>query len=158
MAANARKKTARKKAGRKAAPRKASGPVVEFNHAMIYTARFPESLTFYSEVLGFDVVDSYPGVYARLKSPTGGTTMALHGLDAGQQMNASTEGVRLYFEVKALDALCNALEKRGVKFDQMPKDMPWGWRHAYLHDPDGHEVSLYWAGKARFAKTVMRRE
>jgi hydroxymethylpyrimidine/phosphomethylpyrimidine kinase len=73
-------------------------------------------------------------------------------------MNASTEGVRLYFEVKALDALCNALEKRGVKFDQMPRDMPWGWRHAYLHDPDGHEVSLYWAGTARFARTVMRRE
>lgn len=158
MAAKTRKKTAWKKARRKAAPRKASGPVVEFNHAMIYTARFPESLAFYNEVLGFEVVDSYPGVYARLKSPTGGTTMALHSLDSGQQMNASTEGVRLYFEVKALDALCNALEKRGVKFDQMPRDMPWGWRHAYLHDPDGHEVSLYWAGTARFARTVMRRD
>jgi hypothetical protein len=36
--------------------------------------------------------------------------------------------------------------------------MPWGWRHAYLRDPDGHEVSLYWAGKARFKKTVMRDE
>ena len=29
----------------------------------------------------------------------------------------------------------------------MPKDMPWGWRHAYLNDPDGHEISLYWAEK-----------
>jgi uncharacterized glyoxalase superfamily protein PhnB len=83
--------------------------------------------------------------------------MALHLVDPGQQMNARTEGVRLYFEVKALDALCAALEEKGIKFDQMPKDMPWGWRHAYLHDPDGHEVSLYWAGKARFGKTVMRR-
>ena len=73
-------------------------------------------------------------------------------------MDARTEGVRLYFEVKALDALCASLEKKGIKFDQLPKDMPWGWRHAYLHDPDGHEVSLYWAGKARFGKTVMRRE
>jgi hypothetical protein len=25
--------------------------------------------------------------------------------------------------------------------------MPWGWRHAYLNDPDGHEISLYWAGE-----------
>jgi hypothetical protein len=31
--------------------------------------------------------------------------------------------------------------------------MPWGWRHAYLDDPDGHEVSLYWAGRKRFQKT-----
>ena len=157
MAAKARRKTARKKASKKAAPRKASGPAVEFNHAMIYTSRLPESLHFYSDVLGFKILDSYPGVYARLRS-AGGTTIALHLLDQGQQMDARTEGVRLYFEVKALDALCTALEKRGVTFDQMPKDMPWGWRHAYLHDPDGHEVSLYWAGKARFQKTTMRRE
>jgi catechol 2,3-dioxygenase-like lactoylglutathione lyase family enzyme len=151
--ATKKRKAARKK---KTAPRKRSGSMVEFNHAMIYTARFAESLDFYSTVLGFKVLDSYPGAYARLKS-AGGTTIALHCLDTGQQMDARTEGVRLYFEVKALDGLCSALEQKGVKFDQMPKDMPWGWRHAYLHDPDGHEVSLYWAGKARFAKTVMRR-
>ena len=157
--AKARKKATKKSARKsKVSARKVTGPVVEFNHAMIYTARFPESLQFYSDVLGFEVVDSYPGVYARLKSPTGGTTMALHLMDPGQQMDAKTEGVRLYFEVKALDALCAALEKKGVKFDQLPKDMPWGWRHAYLHDPDGHEVSLYWAGKARLGKTVMRRQ
>jgi hypothetical protein len=32
--------------------------------------------------------------------------------------------------------------------------MPWGWKHAYLDDPDGHEVSLYWAGAKRFKKTA----
>jgi hypothetical protein len=31
--------------------------------------------------------------------------------------------------------------------------MPWGWEHAYLNDPDGHEVSLYWAGDKRFRKS-----
>jgi hypothetical protein len=30
--------------------------------------------------------------------------------------------------------------------------MPWGWKHAYLDDPDGHEVSLYWAGAKRLKK------
>ena len=34
--------------------------------------------------------------------------------------------------------------------------MPWGWRHAYLNDPDGHEISLYWAGENRMKKTVMQ--
>jgi hydroxymethylpyrimidine/phosphomethylpyrimidine kinase len=158
MAARTRKKAGETRSKTKSTPRARASSSIEFNHAMIYTTRFPESLQFYSEVLGFKVVDSYPNVYARFRSPTGGTTMALHMLDPGQQMDARTEGVRLYFEVKGLDTLCSALEKKGVKFDQMPKDMPWGWRHAYLHDPDGHEVSLYWAGKARFAKTVMRRD
>ncbi len=131
---------------------------LEFNHAMIYTANLPRALEFYRDALGFKVVDTYPGAYARLKSPNGGTTIALHVLDSGQEMNARTEGLRLYFEVKGLDAFCEALENKGIKFDQMPKDMPWGWKHAYLRDPDGHEISLYWAGKARFAKTVMRDE
>ena len=34
--------------------------------------------------------------------------------------------------------------------------MPWGWRHAYLNDPDGHEISLYWAGENRMQKTIMK--
>jgi hypothetical protein len=34
--------------------------------------------------------------------------------------------------------------------------MPWGWQHAYLRDPDGHQLSLYWAGPKRFRKTRMR--
>jgi hypothetical protein len=39
---------------------------------------------------------------------------------------------------------------------QLPRMMPWGWRHAYLNDPDGHEISLYWAGENRMKKTVMK--
>lgn len=64
----------------------------------------------------------------------------------------SQEGIRLYFEVKELDEFCNELASNGVKFDQMPADMPWGWKHAYLRDPDGHELSLYWAGEKRLRK------
>lgn len=138
------------------APRKRAGPGLAFNHAMIYTTRLPQALEFYRDRLGFKVVDTYPGAYARLKSPGGSTTIALHMLDAGQEMNCRTEGLRLYFEVRNLDAFCDSLAKKGVALDQMPQDMPWGWRHAYLHDPDGHEISLYWAGPARFKKTVVR--
>ena len=132
------------------------GSQIEFNHVMIYTTMLPRSLEFYQDALGFIVVDSYPGAYARLKSPSGDTTIALHGLDPGQKMDVKTEGLRLYFEVRELDAFCAGLEKKGIKFDQAPKDMPWGWRHAYLHDPDGHEISLYWAGEKRLQQTVMR--
>ena len=131
---------------------------VEFNHAMIYTTGLAPALKFYRDALGFQVIDEYPRAYARMRSPSGGTTIALHILEEGKKLDTKQEGVRLYFEVKELDSFCKRLRKKGVKFDQMPQDMPWGWRHAYLRDPDGHEISLYWAGKARFARTVMRDE
>jgi len=148
----------RKQAKKSAAKRAGKSGAVEFNHAMIYTAKLASALKFYRDVLGFQVVDDYPGAYARLKSPSGKTTIALHVLEEGKTLDTEKEGLRLYFEVEGLDAFCKALTKRGVAFDQLPKDMPWGWRHAYLRDPDGHEISLYWAGKARLQRTVMRDE
>jgi catechol 2,3-dioxygenase-like lactoylglutathione lyase family enzyme len=128
-------------------------PQLEFNHAMIYTADYPSALRFYRDLLGFRLLDEYPGAYSRLQSPTARTTIALHVLDPGQRIDPRLEGVRLYFEVRDLDSFCSDLASRGVLFDQMPKDMPWGWRHAYLKDPDGHELSLYWAGDKRFQPT-----
>lgn len=75
-------------------------------------------------------------------------------LEPGHLLDAKTEGLRPYFEVQGLDAFCAALAKQGVLFDQMPKDMPWGWRHAHFRDPDGHQISLYRAGKARLRQTA----
>ncbi len=110
------------------------------------------ALSFYGELLGFRLLETYPGAYARLKSPAGRATIALHVLDRGRRLNTRTEGLRLYFEVDGLGRFCRGLARRGVKFDQMPRAMPWGWTHAYLRDPDGHEISLYSAGRARLAR------
>lgn len=124
------------------------------NHAMIYTRDVARSLDFYANQLGLEVLEEFRGgprlVYARLKSPSGDATIALHLLEPGKEL--ATGGVRLYFEVRDLERFCKRLESRGVKFSQSPKLMPWGWKHAYLDDPDGHEVSLYWAGAKRLKK------
>ena len=127
-----------------------------FNHAMIYTADVTRALAFYRDALGFRVVDEYPGGYARLVSPGSNTTIALHLLDPGMQFDARLEGLRLYFEVKDLSRFCERIAARGVVFDQLPQAMPWGWDHAYLRDPDGHQISLYRAGAARLKPTRMR--
>jgi catechol 2,3-dioxygenase-like lactoylglutathione lyase family enzyme len=119
---------------------------VAFNHAMIYVHQVEPALAFYS-ALGFRLIAKFPG-YARLRAPRGNSTIALHQLDKGMT-SVAAEGIRLYFEVKNLDAFCARLAASGIAFKQMPTDMPWGWRHAYLNDPDGHEVSLYWAGAKR---------
>ena len=132
-----------------------SGSGLEFNHAMVYVNDLAPALKFYRDHLGFKLLDEHGEFYARVQSPTGKTSIALHKAGPGEQVGA--EGTRLYFEVKELDKFCAKLEAAGVKFSKRPQMMPWGWRHAYLNDPDGHEISLYWAGKKRFQKTVMKR-
>jgi catechol 2,3-dioxygenase-like lactoylglutathione lyase family enzyme len=140
----------------------ASAPASEgrltFNHAMIYAKDVARALAFYRDLLGFKLIEDfrYDGraVYARLRAPGGDGTIALH--QAGPGASLASEGVRLYFEVRDLDDFCQKLIKRGFYITQMPRMMEWGWRHAYLNDPDGHEISLYWAGEKRMAKSVMQ--
>ena len=129
-----------------------------FNHAMIYAKDVQRTLDFYREWMGFKLIEDfrYEGkpVYARLRAPGGDGTIALH--QAGPGASVASDGVRLYFEVRDLDDFCRRLQRRGFYFTQLPTMMPWGWRHAYLNDPEGHEISLYWAGENRMQKTVMQ--
>jgi len=134
------------------------GSSLTFNHAMIYAKDVQRALDFYRGWMGFKLLEDfrYEGkvVYARLRAPGGDGTIALH--QAGPGASVASDGVRLYFEVRDLDEFCRKLQKRGFYITQLPTMMPWGWRHAYLNDPEGHEISLYWAGENRMQKTVMQ--
>src|SRR6266852_8856828 len=127
------------------------GASTTFNHAMVYSRDVAAALGFYVDHLGFKLLENFQhqgrSVYARLKSPRGSTSIALHLVAPGEELR--TGGVRLYFEVRDLERFCEHLESAGVQFSQKPKQMPWGWRHAYLDDPDCHEISLYSAGTKR---------
>jgi catechol 2,3-dioxygenase-like lactoylglutathione lyase family enzyme len=129
-----------------------------FNHAMIYVKDVERGLSFYRDLLGFKCIEDFryenKPVYARLRAPGGDSTIALH--QAGRETSVLSDGVRLYFEVRELDDFCRNLQQKGFYITQLPRMMPWGWRHAYLNDPDGHEISLYWAGENRMKKTVMK--
>lgn len=147
-----------KAAAAKSAPAAEPDDKLNFNHAMIYAKDVQGALDFYREWLGFKLIEDfrYEGktVYARLRAPGGDGTIALH--QAGPGASVTSDGVRLYFEVRDLDDFCRKLQRRGFYFTQLPTMMPWGWRHAYLNDPEGHEISLYWAGENRMQKTVMQ--
>ena len=154
VAAAKTKKTAKAAAGAAVS----NGDKLTFNHAMIYTKDVERGVKFYKDLLGFKLIEDFSfeekPVYARLRAPGGDGTIALH--QAAPGANFSSEGVRLYFEVRELDDFCRKLQKQNFYITQMPRMMPWGWRHAYLNDPDGHEISLYWAGENRMKKTVMQ--
>jgi catechol 2,3-dioxygenase-like lactoylglutathione lyase family enzyme len=149
------KKTVPLKAG---ASSSATDRKLTFNHAMIYVKDVERGMRFYRDLMGFKLIEDfrYDGtpVYARLRAPGGDGTIALHQAGAGASL--ASEGVRLYFEVRDLDDFCRKLLQKGFYITQMPRMMPWGWRHAYLNDPDGHEISLYWAGENRMKKSVMQ--
>ncbi len=133
---------------------KKRAPSIEFNHVMIYVRDLGRSLRFYRDGLGFELVEQVEG-YARLRSPNGTGTIALHLLSEDKpHMEPKMEGLRLYFETEDVDGVCARLSKMGFALDAPLKDMPWGWRHAYLKDPDGHEISVYHAGEARFRPTM----
>ena len=129
-----------------------------FNHAMVYVKDVERGLVFYRDLLGFKLIEDFRyenrPVYARLRSPGGDGTIALHQVGPGDSI--SSDGVRLYFEVRELDEFCRKLQKKNFYITKLPRMMPWGWRHAYLNDPDGHEISLYWAGENRMKKTMIK--
>jgi catechol 2,3-dioxygenase-like lactoylglutathione lyase family enzyme len=141
---------------RKLRQTKKQKPKVAFNHAMIYVRDVARAQHFYQDLLGLKTIDVFQfgsqAVYARLQSAIGTTTIALHQVERGHDL-PPFDSIRLYFEVKDLEALCKSLQAAGVEITQLPKPMPWGWTHAYLNDPDGHEVSLYWAGVKRLRRS-----
>ena len=157
-AAPKRTKTSAPRTKRASRPQPEAGDKLSFNHAMVYVKDVQRALDFYRDLLGFKLVDEFRHegrpVYARLRAPGGDGTIALHMAGPGTPL--ASEGVRLYFEIRELDDFCHKLQAKHFYITQMPRMMPWGWRHAYLNDPDGHEISLYWAGENRMQKTMMK--
>jgi catechol 2,3-dioxygenase-like lactoylglutathione lyase family enzyme len=167
MKKRAVKKASAKKSGRAPSKKSASAAALpatnteagklSFNHAMIYVKDVDRSLGFYAGLLGFKLIEDFryegKAVYARLRAPGNDGTLALHL--AGPDDSVASNGVRLYFEVGELDDFCRKLQQKNFYITKMPQMMPWGWRHAYLNDPDGHEISLYFAGANRMKKSVI---
>jgi catechol 2,3-dioxygenase-like lactoylglutathione lyase family enzyme len=148
----------RKPQSNKASVRRETEGKLAFNQAMIYVKDVERGLVFYRDLLGFKLIEDFryenKPVYARLRAPGGDGTIALH--QAGPGDSVSSDGVRLYFEVRELDEFCRKLQQKNFYITKLPSMMPWGWLHAYLNDPDGHEISLYWAGENRMKKTMIK--
>lgn len=107
-------------------------------YLLVYVSDVARSKAFYSDVLGLEVLEDF-GDFVRLGT---GADVGL-SLHVAGRLEAACQGVELNFEVDDVDRTHRDLADRGVAFTQPPKDMPWGARHAYLRDPDGHPVSLF---------------
>ncbi|WP_343227870.1 bifunctional hydroxymethylpyrimidine kinase/phosphomethylpyrimidine kinase [Sphingopyxis soli] len=142
-----------------------TGPAL--NQITLPANDYAVSVAFYKQMGLSQIVDSPGNGYARFAAANG-VTLSIHvspsrlreGLGEGISNGTSPpptppasgrgeDGVVTYLESGALDAWVAHLARRGVQFEQMPKDEQWGWREARLTDPAGNRLCLYQAGEYR---------
>ncbi|MCW5959462.1 MAG: VOC family protein [Pyrinomonadaceae bacterium] len=117
---------------------------MNLNQLTIFTNKPLETVEFY-ERLGLTlIVDSRPR-YARLLCPDGDSTLSVHE-DRSDRVGS---GIVIYFECEDLDFKVSELKYLGLQFDEDPTDKEWLWREAYLNDPAGNRVCLFYAGENR---------
>src|SRR5580692_10371058 len=117
---------------------------MNLNQISLPSTDIARSAAFY-RALGFTQIVSHLPSYARFECAAGGSTFSLHQVE----LVAANSGVIVYFECDNLDATFKELTARGFEFDSAPTDQVWMWREAYLRDPDGNVLCLYFAGENR---------
>lgn len=117
---------------------------MNLNQLTVPSLDVESSILFYQK-LGLELIVHSDSHYARFVCPDGQATFSILQVDELPREG----GIKVYFEVKELDIKVNELIDKGIEFDQLPKDQPWLWREAYLKDPDGNQLILYFAGENR---------
>ncbi len=117
---------------------------MNLNQITIPSLNVARAVTFYQQLGLIQIVDSAPR-YVRFVCPDGGSTFSIHHVET---LSPNPDLV-IYFECEKLDDVVADLKKKGVVFDSDPQDQSWLWREAYLRDPDGNVICLFYAGEDR---------
>lgn len=117
---------------------------MNLNQVTIYSAKPNETVAFYKKLGLRLIVDSLPR-YARLECPDGESTLSVNIADEMEPNHS----IVFYFECDDLDEKVTELKQNGLKFEQDAADRDWLWREAYLHDPNGNKICLFYAGENR---------
>jgi catechol 2,3-dioxygenase-like lactoylglutathione lyase family enzyme len=116
---------------------------MNLNQITVPSLDIEKSISFY-QTLGLQLIVKSDH-YARFVCPDGTSTFSVH-LTEELRIGA---GISVYFECENLDEQVNELIQKGIVFDELPKDQSWLWREAYLKDPDGNQLILFFAGENR---------
>jgi len=115
-----------------------------FFQVTISTEKPVETVEFFEKLGLIRIVDSLPR-YARLECPDGDSTLSVQSAENV----VVTNNIVLYFECENLDETVAALRSKGLFFDEDPTDREWLWRQAYMTDPNGNRICLFYAGDNR---------
>jgi catechol 2,3-dioxygenase-like lactoylglutathione lyase family enzyme len=116
---------------------------MNLNQVTVAVTDMARAIAFY-QCLGLRLIVRELPLYARFICPDGQATFSL-----SLAAQVSPSQTLIYFECAELDATVARLQAAGVAFSQLPLDQPWLWREAYLQDPDGNPLCLYYAGENR---------
>jgi hydroxymethylpyrimidine/phosphomethylpyrimidine kinase len=119
----------------------AGGDEMNLDQVTLPVRDYAASIAFYRQLGLRQIVDS-AGHYARFECP-GGATLSIIVEEAAP--GSATIG----FESPDLDGWVEKLVANGMRFVALPEDKSWGWREAFLRDPDGHRIMLFEAGEYR---------
>ena len=104
------------------------------------------SVAWYRDVLGFTVAEEYQqdGKVMGVRLVAGSVTFLLGQDDFAKGRDRQKgAGFRLFCETNQnIDQLAAAIQARGGKLSQEPKDQPWGARDFAVVDPDGFNISI----------------
>ena len=115
------------------------------SHITLLVSDIPRSKAFY-QALGLElIVDAahYCRFRANLDGQGSQTLSISHSLGP---IGASCHVGFEFASPEALDAYADLLQSRGFALAEHPQDRSWLWRDVILHDPDGHEILLLYAG------------
>ncbi|WP_430405479.1 VOC family protein [Fluviicola sp.] len=116
---------------------------MDLNQITVPSLDIEKSIAFY-QTLGLKLIVKSDH-YVRFECPDGTSTFSVHLVEK----LATGAGISVYFECEDLDERVDALLQKGIVFDELPKDQTWLWREAYLKDPDGNQLILFFAGENR---------
>jgi uncharacterized glyoxalase superfamily protein PhnB len=114
------------------------------NAVVLFVQELDRAMRFYRDMLGLEIVASDEVSFAfRME----GQDFAIVSLSAGIEMlneevlavkQGADHRVMLCADVENVDVTYERLTAKGVVFIKAPIDQPWGWRTAYLADPEGN--------------------
>ena len=116
---------------------------MNLNQVTVSVTDVARAIEFYSKLGLRLIVKSLPK-YARFECPEGQSTFSVHIAE-----RVAPSQTVVYFECANLDDTVEKLKQLGISFTSLPSDQPWLWREAYLQDPDGNKICLFFAGDNR---------
>jgi lactoylglutathione lyase len=121
--------------------------MMRFAHTMIRVKDLDESIRFYTEKFGLELLRRFelPGADATLafvKDPKSGMEVELTYNHDGRDYNLGDAFGHLAFYVESVDDKFTELKGKGVPFSLEPKTMKNGTRIAFAVDPTGYKIEL----------------
>jgi catechol-2,3-dioxygenase len=140
-------------------------PITRLNHAVLYVRDVKQSVAFYSEALGFKLVNEIEQAHAAFLQAPGSTNDHDLGLfQIGAQAGPSGAGratvgmYHLAWEVDTLSELARLADELSRRGSLVGATDHSTTKSLYGHDPDGLEFEIAWVVPASFLTEQMLEE